>query len=183
MTELLQHAGGVGIAAARMITPGSTVILDSGDTALDVVMALPPDLDATIITHSATIAVALARHPTATVRMLTGRLSKRSVTVLGTAAAEAAGSITADLALLIGVGIHPHEGLTAADPENAAIRRILASRAAATYVLASTEKLGTVCAYKIAGLSGITGIITDAPATHPVIVELRAQGVTIIPAA
>jgi DeoR/GlpR family transcriptional regulator of sugar metabolism len=167
--------------AARLIKPGSTVILDGGTTALDVVAALPPDLDATIVTHSATTAAALASHPTVDVYMLSGQLHKQSVNASGATAAEAANGITADLALLTIPGIHPHEGLTATVPEDAAMKRILARRAAATYAMASTEKLGTVLPCKVIGLSELAGVITDAPG-HPAITQLRAQGATIIQA-
>ena len=100
----------VGATAAELITSGITVILDAGTTALEVVATLRPDLDARVITHSATTAAALADHPRVDVFMLGGRLHKRSVSALGAAAAEAASGISADLCLLVLAGIHPEEG-------------------------------------------------------------------------
>jgi DeoR/GlpR family transcriptional regulator of sugar metabolism len=172
----------IGVTAAGLITSGTTVILDTGTTALEVVAALRPDLDARIITHSATTAAALADHPRADVFILGGRLHKRSVSTLGAVAAEAASGITADLGLLVLAGIHPEAGLTAGEPEEAALRRILISRAADTYVLASIEKLGTVCPYKAADLHDIAGIVTDAPAAHPTVRRFRDQGINVIQA-
>jgi DeoR/GlpR family transcriptional regulator of sugar metabolism/transposase len=172
----------VGMTAAGLIAPGTTAVLDGGTTALEVVAALRPDLDATIITPSATTAAALAAHPRVNVLMIGGRLSKQAVAASGAIAAEAASGITADLALLILPGIHPDEGLTHADSEAAALTRILISRAAETYVMASIEKLGTVCAYKITGLSEVAGIITDAPLAHPTVRQLSERGANIIQA-
>jgi len=172
----------VAAAAAALITEGTTVILDGGTTALEVAAALPPSLDATIVTPSATTAAALASHPKVRIFMLGGQLHKQSVSASGAAAAEQASGITADLALLIAPGIHPVQGLTHADPETAALIRILIRRTADTYVMASIEKLGTVCAYKVAGLPELAGIITDAPPSHPAVQQLRDQGVTIIQA-
>ena len=173
----------VAARAAGLITPGSTVILGGGTTAQEVVAALPADLEATIITHSVTVAAALAGHPTVNVLTLGGQLHKQSVATTGAVAAEAASGVTADLALLTLPGVHPREGLTAIDPELAALIRILISRAADTYVMASVEKLGTVAAYKVTGLAEVTGIITDAPATHPALRQLRDQGTAVIEAA
>ena len=173
----------VAAAAAQLITPGTTVILDGGTTALEVVAALPRDLDATIITHSVTTAAALADHPKVNVFVLGGPLHKQSVSTSGATAAEAAAGITADLALLVMPGVHPQEGLTANEPDQAALKRILTSRAADTFVMASIEKLGTVCGYKISDLADVAGIITDAPADHPTVCELRGEGVTIVQAA
>lgn len=173
----------VAAAAAALISSGTTVILDGGTTALEVAAALPPSLDATIVTPSATTAAALASHPRVRIFMLGGQLHKQAVSASGAAAAEQASGITAELALLIVPGIHPVQGLTHADPETAALIRILIRRTADAYVMASIEKLGTVCAYKVAGLSELAGIITDAPPGHPVVQQLRDQGVTIVQAA
>jgi DeoR/GlpR family transcriptional regulator of sugar metabolism/transposase len=171
----------VGARAAQLITPGFTVILDGGTTALEVIKALPPDLEATIITASATTAVALAGHPGVDTIMLSGRLDKQSICARSIATAEAASGITADLALLIMPGVHPQEGFTALDLEEAAVSRIFMSRAASTYAMCSIEKLDTVCPCKIADLTDVAGIITDARVGHPTIRRLRDQGATIIP--
>jgi DeoR/GlpR family transcriptional regulator of sugar metabolism len=114
--------------------------------------------------------------------LLGGRLDKQSIAATGAMAAEAAAGITADLALLTLPGVHPEQGLTGNDPEVAATQRILISRSAETYAMASIEKLGTVAACRIAGVSEVTGIITDAPDSHPVLQRLRDQGATIIAA-
>src|SRR3954470_7602528 len=42
----------VAVAAAGLVRPGSTVILDGGTTTLAVTRALPRDLVATVVTHS-----------------------------------------------------------------------------------------------------------------------------------
>jgi DeoR/GlpR family transcriptional regulator of sugar metabolism len=172
----------VAARAAGLITPGITAILGGGTTALEVVAALPPDLEATIITHSSSTASALASHPTVNVFVLGGRLHKLGVSASGAAAVEAASSVTADLALFPVPGIHPRQGLTTSEPEEAALLRIFISRTADSYVLASIEKLSTVCPYKVTGLSEVAGIITDAPADHPAVRQLRSEGVTIIEA-
>ena len=172
----------VGAVAAALITPGTKVILDGGTTGLAIAAALRPDVAATVITHSPVTAAALTDHPAADVIILGGRLHKRSSCACGAAAAEAACAITADIFLLVVAGVHPTAGLTAGDPDEAAIRRILIGRAADTYVVASIEKLGTVAPYAVAGISEVAGIITDAPAGHPVVRQLRDEGVTVIQA-
>lgn len=48
----------------------------------------------------------------------------------------------ADVFLLGVAGVHHHAGLTTGDADEAAMKRTLASRAADTYVLARTEKIG-----------------------------------------
>jgi len=172
----------IAAAAAALIEPGSAVLLDGGTTALAVAAALPPDLTATVITHSPTVAAALVDHPTVEVFVLGGRLFKHSAVTCGAAAAEAAGGVHADLFLLGVTGVHPNAGLTTGDPDEAAMKRTLAGRAADTYVLASREKIGAASPYTVLPLQAVSGIITDASSDLPLLDELRQAGVTILKA-
>ena len=173
----------VGARAVGLIVPGSRVILDGDTTGLAVVRALPKDLDVTIITHSPTTAAALLDHPTANVLVLGGWLHKRSAVICGAATAEAAINVAADLYLMTSTGIHEEAGFTSDHPDEAALQRILMSRAADTYVLGSLDKIGTAAPYTITGVSNVAGIVTDAPSYHPSVQKLRQRGVTIIQAA
>lgn len=153
--------------AVELIRPGHRVILDGGTTTLAVARSLPPDLEATVITHSPTIAAALVPHPSVEILLLGGRIYKHSAVACGAATVEAAGAVTADLFLLGVTGVHPEHGLTTGDPEEAAMKRALASRAAETFVLASSEKLGAVSAYKVLELSDVTGVVTESGVLDP----------------
>jgi DeoR/GlpR family transcriptional regulator of sugar metabolism len=172
----------VAATAAALVNPGGTVLLDGGTTALAVAKALPADLTATVITHSPTVAAALVEHPTVEVFILGGRLFKHSAVACGAAAVEAARAVTAEIFLLGVTGVHHEAGLTTGDPDEAAMKRALAARAADTYVLASSEKIGAASPFPVLPLAEVSGIITDAPDDHPVLPELRAAGVPIIAA-
>jgi DeoR/GlpR family transcriptional regulator of sugar metabolism len=172
----------VAARAAALIDPGDRVILDGGTTTLAVVRALPASLEATVITHSPTIAAALVDHPGIEILLLGGRIYKHSAVACGAATAEAAAGISADLFLLGVTGVHPEAGLTTGDAEEAAMKRTLAGRAADTYVLASTEKVGAISAYRVLGLSEVSAIVTDAEPDNPWLDQLRQAGGEIIPA-
>jgi DeoR/GlpR family transcriptional regulator of sugar metabolism len=154
------------------------VILDGGTTTLAVTRALPPDLRATVITHSPTIAAALIDHPTIEILLLGGRIYKHSAVACGAATAEAARAITADLFLLGVTGVHHEHGLTTGDFEDAAMKRTLAGQAADTYVLASSEKIGAISPYKVLDLDATTAILTDAQGAA--LDTLRHRGPAII---
>lgn len=171
----------VAAAAAALIEPGATVILDGGTTTLAMVAAIPTALPCTIITHSPTIAAALLGHA-ADVFLIGGRLFKHSAVASGAAAVEAAQRISADLFFLGVTGVHPTAGLTTGDPEEAAMKRTLASRAAETYVLASEEKVGAASRYAVLGLDEVTAIVTDADPADPTLQELEAAGIRLIAA-
>jgi DeoR/GlpR family transcriptional regulator of sugar metabolism len=167
----------VAATAAALIEPGSTAILDGGTTTLAVVRALPLDLRATVITHSPTVASALADHQDVEVYLIGGRLFKHSMVACGAAAVEAARGLHADLFLLGVTGVHPDAGLTTDDADEAAMKRALARQAADTYVLASSEKIGTASRFTVLPLADVAGLITDAVAENATV---RALSMPII---
>jgi DeoR/GlpR family transcriptional regulator of sugar metabolism len=153
--------------AASLIRSGARVILDGGTTTLAVARALPADLEATVITHSPTIAAALVPHPSVEILLLGGRIYKHSAVACGAATVEAAAAVSADVFLLGVTGVHREHGLTTGDPEEAAMKRALAARAAETFVLASSEKLGAVSPYKVLELADVAGIVTESGLLDP----------------
>ena len=161
--ELITPEGKVAIgqAAARMIQPGQVVILDGGTTARQVARHIPLELEASVVTHSPTIALELVNHPNIDVILIGGRLFKHSVVAVGAAAIEAIAQIHADIYFMGVTGIHPQTGLTTGDYEEAAVKRALSHAAAETIVLASSEKLNAASRYAVVPLSEISGIITE----------------------
>ncbi|MGW7086609.1 DeoR/GlpR family DNA-binding transcription regulator [Streptomyces sp. NPDC054871] len=172
----------VALVAAGLVRPRSTLILDGGTTALAVARALPHDLSCTVITHSPTIAAALLDHPQAELFLLGGRIFKHSAVACGATAVEAAQNISADLCLLGVTGVHPEAGLTTGDPEEAAMKRALAARAADTYILASSEKIGTASRFRVLPWAKVSGLITDADAHDAVVEQLKELSVEILAA-
>ncbi|NGO77412.1 DeoR/GlpR transcriptional regulator [Streptomyces sp. YC504] len=170
----------VASAAVGLVPPGGSVILDGGTTALAVARALPKDLACTVITHSPTIVAALLDHPRAELFLLGGRIFKHSAVACGAAAVEAAQNVSADLCLLGVTGVHPEAGLTTGDAEEAAMKRALSARAADTYVLASSEKLGTASQFRVLPWGEVSGLITDAGREDAVAGELVGLGVEVL---
>ena len=178
----LQSKRNVAARAAGLITSGSTVILDGGTTTLEVARRLPVELEATVVTHSPTVAAALVEHPSVEIFLIGGRIFKHSAVASGAAAVEAAAAVNADLFLLGVTGIHPEAGLTTGDSDEAAMKRALARRAADTYVLGSTEKIGTASRFAVLPLEEVAGLVTDADPNHPTVQELRRRNVPILQA-
>ncbi|WP_175915242.1 MULTISPECIES: DeoR/GlpR family DNA-binding transcription regulator [unclassified Burkholderia] len=166
--------------AAQMIAPGQVVIVDGGTTSALLVSQLPPELRATIVTHSPSVAVALAAHPSIDVILIGGRLYKHSIVAVGAAAMEGISRIHADLYFMGVTGVHPVAGLSTGDFEEAAIKRALAGRAGETVVLASQSKLRAASQFVIGELALAQAIVveqeTDAALTEPI----EAAGVTVV---
>jgi DeoR/GlpR family transcriptional regulator of sugar metabolism len=163
-----------------MIEPGQIVIIDGGTTCAELVRHIPSSLSATVVTHSPTIAVALAEHPSIEVIVIGGRLYKHSIVTVGAAAIEAMSHIHADLYFMGVTGVHPTAGLSTGDLEEAYVKRALAARSAETIVLATREKLNAASAYAIGDVTLAQTVVversTDAGLTAP----LEAAGVSVV---
>jgi DeoR/GlpR family transcriptional regulator of sugar metabolism len=169
----------LGRFGASLVRPGQVVILDGGTTALQVARHLAAGLRATIVTHSPTVAVELARHPGLEIRMLGGRLFRHSMVNVGAEVIAAASRLRADLFFLGVTGVHPDTGLSTGDAEEAAVKRALHERAAETVVLASPEKLMAASPFLVVPLAevGLLAVARTTPAR--VTRALRAGGVEV----
>jgi DeoR/GlpR family transcriptional regulator of sugar metabolism len=169
----------IGRAAANMMRPRQVVMLDGGTTARQVARHIPMDLQATIVTHSPTIALELLNHPHVDVILIGGRLFKHSVVAVGAVAIAAIAEVHADTYFMGVTGVHPKTGLTTGDYEEAAVKRALSQAAAETIVLASAEKLNTASAYLVVPLSAISGIITERTAPASLTKPYEKLGISV----
>jgi DeoR/GlpR family transcriptional regulator of sugar metabolism len=170
----------IGKAAAGMIRTGQVVIVDGGTTSAELVRHLPHDLRATVVTHSPSVAVALVEHPSIDVIVIGGRLFKHSVVTVGAAAVEAMAHIRADLYFMGVTGVHPREGLSTGDLEEAYVKRALAARAAETVVLASADKLNAASAYAIGEVTLAQTIIVEKGTPAALVRPLAKAGLTVV---
>lgn len=173
----------IGRAAALMVRPGQVVILDGGTTAQQIARHFPPELRATVITHSPTIAVELVSHPQIEVVLIGGKLFKHSVVSIGAAAIEAISRIHADIYFMGVTGIHPEIGLSTGDLEEAHIKRALSASAAETIVMASSEKLNAASPYVIAPITEASGMIVAQFVSPEITAIYEMLGITITRAA
>lgn len=168
---------------AQLITPGSTVLLDSGTTNLAVAEAIPTDLHATIVTPSLPAAMALMAHPHIDLVMLGGTVDKAEQSSTGIAAWETIAGLSLDLCLLGVCGIDAQAGLMemSADVARLKARMIASANRVATAVPA--RKLGTRAPYRIGPVELLTTLITEAKVPDRLLAPYRQAGVEILPAA
>lgn len=166
--------------AAGMIKDGQIVFLDGGTTTVRIARALPKDLKVTVVTHSPDIATALLDHPGVDVELVGGRIYKHSNVSVGTVAIESIGQIRTDLYFMGVTGIHPEQGLTTGDREEAAVKRAICRQAAETIVLGSREKLGAVSAYSVVGFDEVDGLVVSRKCPEEVLGPFRQVHVQII---
>jgi DeoR/GlpR family transcriptional regulator of sugar metabolism len=167
-------------AAVQLVRDGQVIILDGGTTTLQVAQRLPLDLRATVVTNSPPIAIALAEHPQVEVVIVGGRLYKHSLVAIGAGAVEALRAIRADICMLGVCSLHPQEGISVPDLEEAHVKRAMIAGAAEVVALASAEKLGAAAPYIVGPIGDLTHIVTEREVPAEALAPYRAQGVTII---
>lgn len=170
----------IATAAAAMIETGQVVIIDGGTTSAELIRQIPHDLQATVVTHSPSVAVGLVDHPLIEVIVIGGRLYKHSIVTVGAAAVEAMSHIQADIYFMGVTGVHPTAGLSTGNFEEAFVKRALAARAAETVVLASSDKINAASQYVIGDITLAQTIIVEQATELALTKPLEDAGITIV---
>jgi DeoR/GlpR family transcriptional regulator of sugar metabolism len=181
-TQSVEGKAAVARAAATLLVPGETVILDGGSTALALVDAIPPDHTGTFVTHSPPVAAALGAHGGLEVVTIGGTLDPRAMVAVGAQAIEAYRRVTADVCFLGVWSLHPLAGLSSGYHEEAELRRLLLERADRVVGLASRDKLGTTAAFGIGPATALTHLATEPDVPAELLDPYVELGIHVVPA-
>lgn len=165
-------------AAAAMIEDGDSLILDAGST----LMALGPFLKGRtlrIVTNNVALLPFLAKEPGLDVTVLGGTLRPTGMGTVGALAFDAMRRITADRLFTSADGVVAGRGLCEASQDQVALKSLMMQQARQVVVLADTTKLGRAEVSYWAPLPARWQLITDAPAAHPEVVALEADGARV----
>jgi DeoR/GlpR family transcriptional regulator of sugar metabolism len=163
--------------AAKSLQKGQSIFLDGGTSNLELVRAIPLELPLQVFTHSPTIAAALEQHDQVEVVVIGGSLFKHSMVNLGASAARAIENLRVDVFFLGLTGLHAKEGATTGHHEEAAMKALIAERAAEVVSIVSQEKIGAVSPHRIGNLSLLTAIYATR---HDGLQSLRKARLKII---
>lgn len=156
----------IGKRAASMIEPGQVVFLDGGTTALEVARNIPSQMRSTVVTHSPNVAMELLRLETLTVEIVGGRLMRHSIVTTGAATLAWLDRYRPDMCFIGATGLHPEQGVTTGDSEEAEVKRAVIARSGSAMILASSEKFGAVSSFEIASWAEVDGLIVSKAAEN-----------------
>jgi DeoR family transcriptional regulator of aga operon len=164
--------------AESFISPGDTIILDSGSTTTQLAHLLKYKKGITLITNAVNIASELAASEL-TVILTGGMLRERSFSLVGPIAEDSLQSITADK-LFLGVdGIDFEFGLTTPNILEARVNKMMIRAAAQVIVLADSSKFGRRSVGVIDSLDTIDRIVTDSNISKEYLQGLSELGIEI----
>lgn len=157
----------IGETAARLVTNGMVVLIDSGSTTLGLAASLANHTDLTVITNSLPIALLLCRSPGVKVIMLGGDIEPNDEAAFGVETMAALAHFRCDLVFLGVGGISPEGEFTDYSRLAAEQRHLMMKAGKEVYVLADHSKFEYGTPVRIAPVPHIAGLIVDAPPPAP----------------
>ena len=174
-TDQIQEKNQIAECAARLVQPGMTVLLDSGTTTLAIARALRGIPQLKIITTSLPIASELQYVPELDLMLLGGQLRRESPDLIGPLTRVGLAQIQASIAFLGADGIDKSGTVYAPSLDVAELLRLMITASDAVWVVADHQKLGRTSTARVAALSTLTGMITDAGADKELLQALRRK--------
>ncbi|MBV9300788.1 MAG: DeoR/GlpR transcriptional regulator [Acidobacteriaceae bacterium] len=171
----------IGRAAAELVRPGETIILDSGTTTAEIAahlkeLKLNP---LTVITHALNIALELADAPGISVIVIGGLLRPVSHSLVGPQAEAMLKDLHADRFFLAVDGFDVQAGPSTPDVLEAQLNGSMARVAKEITVVADSSKLGRQSVSRIGPMKQIDRLITDRRAPAEFTDALRKRGIQV----
>jgi len=182
--ETIHHAEKVriGHAAAQLVKPYQTVILDSGTTTAQVARQLKSARiqPLTVITNALNIAYELAESENISLIMIGGILRHASSSLVGPQAERMLQDLHADHFFLAVDGLDPDEGFSTPDILEAQLNNVMIRVSSEVTVVADASKFGRRSLSSIGNIRCAQRIITDNRADSQSIAKLRDKGLEVI---
>jgi DeoR/GlpR family transcriptional regulator of sugar metabolism len=178
--ELARRA--IARAAAELVNPGDSVIIDAGMSNLYLAQELA-DISSrpvTVITHSLPVLELLKNSSHITLMAIGGTLNRESQCFLGTQAEAGFDGLHADKSFLGVTGVSIPYGITNANFTENEIKRRIIKAAKEVIVLADSYKIGEVALARIAPISAFQKLVCDDQMTSEDRVAFTQAGIEIV---
>jgi DeoR/GlpR family transcriptional regulator of sugar metabolism len=148
------------------IRPDDTVLIDAGSTHLALARLLDDGCAATIVTNSPQIALALGAFQRTRIVLLGGTYHPALGATVGAATLAEVARLRLDLALVGVCGLDPARGVSASDPEEAALKSAMFAASARHAVAALNERFDDSAPFLFGASAEIDHLVLehDAPA-------------------
>lgn len=162
-----QEKDAIARAASAFVTTGAVVGLSGGTTTTAIAAALAARADLgefTVVTNAVNIAAQLATRPDIKVVVTGGVIHSRSYELVGPFVEQLLSGIRLDIAFIGVNALSAEGGASTHDEREAAVNRMMASRAARAIVVADSSKIGEAAFAFVGGPELFPTVITDAGA-------------------
>lgn len=174
----------IGAAAAALVQPGESILLDSGTTVLQVALHLPKNLNGptplTVVTNSFPVVSELQTWNSIHLHLLGGIFLPEFQATVGPQTIASLRRVQVDKAFIGCDGLSVSHGLTTPHVLIAEVGRVMVEVAREVIVVADACKLGRIGFTPIVPLSAVHKLITDASASPQILDEIRAAGIEVM---
>ncbi|MEA2068913.1 MAG: DeoR/GlpR family DNA-binding transcription regulator, partial [Verrucomicrobiota bacterium] len=170
----------IAAAAAKLVKPGHRIILDNGTTTLELAMILRDYRDITVVTPSLAVAAALQFSEGIETILLGGVLRRGRPELTGIVTETILDMFSVDMAFQGSDGIGLDGSLYTEDSRVSQVDRQIRTRAAQTYVLADSSKIGATALITHGFLRDTAALITDSHLSAEKIDALEKTGATVV---
>lgn len=182
MGQDTDRKGRLARAAATLVQPGSTLLMDAGSTNVAIADALPDHLGLTVITNAPEICVRLGDRPGFQVLLIGGLMGHHGGGTLGATALLQVQQIKADLCFLGACAFDPTVGAAAFDSEEAELKRAMVLASGQLALAMTTEKLMTTAPFLVASASALDHLVVEPDLPAEWLGDLRACCGTVLEA-
>ncbi len=171
----------IGRAAAELLTPESSVILDVGTTVFYVARALRERSDLFLATNSVETAVELSGSGNR-ILLIGGMVygTEQERTLIGKPASDFVRQLSIDTLILGAGGITPERGLMYFSFEEVEVRNAMLAVARNVVLVADGSKFGMELPVRLGPLTCVDVVVTDRPLPATYEHELKSLGIQVI---
>jgi DeoR/GlpR family transcriptional regulator of sugar metabolism len=159
---MLEEKRRIGQAAAALVEPGDTIIIDAGTTAVEMVRHLAGISPLTVVTNAFNVAIELGMYTETQVIMLGGTLNRTAASVLGPMTERGLDDLIVQKVFLGTQALSEENGLTDTTMEIAQVKRAMMRAARQVILLTDSSKWNHSGFIKVAPLSAMHMIISDS---------------------
>ncbi len=169
----------IGQAAAGLVQPGDTIILDASTTAQAIIPFLKKISELTVITNSLRMAMSLLDSPQIQVILPGGNLRRESISLVGHPRDDVLETLNVRLGFFGARGLTLEEGLTDVNLSEVAMKRAMVARCRRVVGVLAAGKWGNVAAATFAHWDEVDVIISDDKAPLPLVTQLRERAIEV----
>jgi DeoR/GlpR family transcriptional regulator of sugar metabolism len=179
---IIQEKHLIAKAAADLLKPGDTILLDAGSTTKELAIELLTKTNITVLTNSI-LAINVLVQGDSTISMITlpGAFKKTTMCFLGAMTLDFLDFVHVDYAFIGVTALSCEHGGTIPDPEEAYIKRKMSKSANHTVVLADHSKIGNSSMFTALSIEDIDILITGKGSAEQ-LQPFRDAGVQVIEA-
>lgn len=170
----------LGKAAAGLVSPGESILMDAGTTVVEMARHLGRAAPLTVVTNALNVALELHAIRDARVLMLGGTINYATFGTLGPLAEQSLEGLAVQKLFLAAESVDPIAGVTDSTVEIAQIKRAMISAARQVVLVADSSKWGRTGFIKVAPLSAIHTVVTDTGLPDTARAALERLGVALI---